>query len=1256
MKIFPHEKASKIRISALPPHRKPPGGIVRPERGASLVIILAFVVLLTVLVLAYFSYSSLQGRISQASVNQAAAELFARGAVNTLIGDLRQEIRAGSTNIATNAAHPVYYPTSPSTMVPAISGFTTNTGLENLLKVSRGGVPFFSGTHFDAPAFPPATRASGISTATASQNGRVFSLDRWNAPLLLAKANTNSATDLTPTNTFAAPDWIYVARDGSNPTTWTNNLRWNPSNATTVVGRYAYAIYDEGGLLDMNAAGFPPGSPTNLIADKGSLATADLSVIPGMTTNAIAAVVGWRNRVTAGSAGGFPNYTFTPAGQTNYFDFARTNTSGFLRTANSSLSGGQSDRMFVSRQQLIQFLTQGVAATPAEKAALQNALRYLGTFSRDLEQPSFRPDPDRPKNTTHDWASSVNPAAGFGGNDAYDPSGARQDMINPALLTVRNSDDALVTKRRFPLSRLALLVPDPSPQDAAKILEYFGLTWNNSSKRWDYDHGQPNQILKLSEIPANREPDFFETLKAVIHCDSLGKQYGGNDYSDSSNPSPHNYLNGAAAVDGVVNYQILQIGANLIDQYDGDSYPTAIALTPLRVFYGVENLPYLAGWKHSWYRMKHLTAADIDPANQPPAGPNGSSVYPYETWTMFQPILWNPHAWDPNLDPAKTPTNFRVKAGSMSGIAVVVNPLLRPSWWQSGPVSQYPAAGGWTPVSWAQSILNPATSTITFSAAPNTAPNVPASFQEPYRLLYNFPAGSDANAGEPQGRFSLDALGSIADPVLAASDAAYDGKTIIGFFGGKCWTGPWNALSDKAGSEPANCLSSGYSSTNDLQMTLEYQDPSGDWLPYDVISQVYASTVQNSLMSTVDNADSGTQIRGFLTGLRTDPRTNRWGLFTIKTFPLASNPVGTASPPDNNIHKGSNANYGIYAFPQGTTLSSTAGDNSGFIMRLNRNAAGNPLVEWRTTIFPSDLMVNANTGSTSSPIPGGKFYYNDPDHVIRRASGAFFSSGDGLPMRTGNFTSRPVILNRPFRSVAEMGYAFSGTPWKDINFLAAESGDAALLDAFCLHETKGAPDDVLVAGRTNLNTRQSKVIEALILGAGKAEGGTLSAAEAANAARALVDWTTADPSLTANLTGGVFNKGPLRNRGELVGKFVSSIAYPPPPSSNIPNIGVDGSRSYSGFSSTLTTSVFSTPADASVKRRRESVIRALADSGNTRTWNLFIDLLAQTGRFPQRAEGLSQFTVEGETRFWIHLAVDRFTGDVVASQFEQISE
>jgi len=1254
------------------------------RRGVALVIILAFIVLLTGLVVAYFSYCALQNEISQASVNQSAVGVFAHGALNTLIGDLRQEIAAGSDPVNDPEGDPVpgtWFPKSPETMRPGDQGFTRaydtatgleNDGLNNLLKRSAAGAPFYAGTAYDTDARPPANRAAPVSTSTPSRNGRHLSPARWNAALLLPKATPESAKDLSPVAAFSVPDWIFVSRDGSNPTAWAEGLRWSPAGDATVVGRYAYAIYDEGGLLDVNAAGYPPGSPPERIGGKGSLAAADLTAIAGLTPEIVTALVGWRNHASARPGGTFPAYTFDAAARDGYFDFLTTNTWGFKRTANTALYQNRSDRMFTSRQQLIRFLTGALAGDETETAALQNALPYLGTFSRDLEAPSFRPDPDRPRNTTHQWASSTSTAVGYGGNDAYDPAGTLQDRINPPALAVRDGSGQPVLRRRFPLSRLALIKPDPSPEEAVKIKTFFGLEWDAATGGWVYDHGDPNQILKLSDIPAGREPDFFEILKAAIHCGSLGKQYGGTEGSFSlggaSIGSPHQFVANAAGIDGVINYQVIRIGANLIDQYDADSYPSAIAFgSPARMFYGVENLPYFAGWTQAWYHMRALSAADIDPGKLPPG--DGANGFPYETWVMLQPILWNPHAPDAALDTDHTPTQFRVIAGSATGIATTVFPNVRPAWWQSGPVSRYPVPGGLTPQSWADAILDPQVSQLTFNATPNTAAGVAASFQEPYRLLYHYPAGSNADAAYPAGRIALNTSGAVVDTALAATDAPVDGNTVIGFFAGKCWSGPWQAIvtDPPPGSMPPNALTSGYLSTNNLQFTLQYQDAAGNWRTYDVIHQVYASSVQDSYMNTVDNSDTGTAVRAFLSSYRADPRTNRWGLFGIKTSALAPSPSGTTAPPGNGIH-----NAAVYPFIQGATLNPNAGINAGFVYRLGRNASGVPLVDWSTNQTLSDLMVNLHTGNSASYIPGRKFYYNDPDHVIRRADGGLMrsttaaNSNDALPMHTANHPSRPVVLNRPFRSVAEIGHTFSDTPWKNLNFFTPESGDAALLDAFCLHELETAPADLTVAGRVNLNTRQPQVLEAVIRGVSKAEGGPVTDEEARRAAEALVRWTTADPSDPANRSAGVFFKGPLRNRSELVGRFVSKVTYASPASSNTPNIGYDGSLSYQGYSSVLTSGsdgVFLPPASqpdnrdaAAIKRRRESVLRALADAGNTRTWNLFIDLVAQVGRFPPNAGALDEFAVDGEAHWWVHIAIDRFSGKVVARLVEPAPE
>jgi hypothetical protein len=84
-------------------------------------------------------------------------------------------------------------------------------------------------------------------------------------------------------------------------------------------------------------------------------------------------------------------------------------------------------------------------------------------------------------------------------------------------------------------------------------------------------------------------------------------------------------------------------------------------------------------------------------------------------------------------------------------------------------------------------------------------------------------------------------------------------------------------------------------------------------------------------------------------------------------------------------------------------------------------------------------------------------------------------------------------------------------------------------------------------------------------------------------------------------------------------------------------------------------------ADASVtalgnKEARECVIRAFSDDCQTHTWNSVIDVIAQSGRYPPNAPTLAGFLVEGEQHYWVHVAIDRFTGRVIDKQIEVVNE
>ena len=51
-----------------------------------------------------------------------------------------------------------------------------------------------------------------------------------------------------------------------------------------------------------------------------------------------------------------------------------------------------------------------------------------------------------------------------------------------------------------------------------------------------------------------------------------------------------------------------------------------------------------------------------------------------------------------------------------------------------------------------------------------------------------------------------------------------------------------------------------------------------------------------------------------------------------------------------------------------------------------------------------------------------------------------------------------------------------------------------------------------------------------------------------------------------------------------------------------------------------------------------------------------IDVVAQTGRFPSNAKTAADFAVEGEQRYWVHVAIDRYTGKILDRQIEEVKE
>ena len=76
-----------------------------------------------------------------------------------------------------------------------------------------------------------------------------------------------------------------------------------------------------------------------------------------------------------------------------------------------------------------------------------------------------------------------------------------------------------------------------------------------------------------------------------------------------------------------------------------------------------------------------------------------------------------------------------------------------------------------------------------------------------------------------------------------------------------------------------------------------------------------------------------------------------------------------------------------------------------------------------------------------------------------------------------------------------------------------------------------------------------------------------------------------------------------------------------------------------------------------VKARREVIPSAISSVSQTRVWNLLTDVVAQSGRYKPNATSLQDdFIVEGEQHYWVHVAIDRFTGQVIDKQIEIVQE
>ena len=117
--------------------------------------------------------------------------------------------------------------------------------------------------------------------------------------------------------------------------------------------------------------------------------------------------------------------------------------------------------------------------------------------------------------------------------------------------------------------------------------------------------------------------------------------------------------------------------------------------------------------------------------------------------------------------------------------------------------------------------------------------------------------------------------------------------------------------------------------------------------------------------------------------------------------------------------------------------------------------------------------------------------------------------------------------------------------------------------------------------------------------------------------------------LAANIANGA-STTPMQNRSELVTHSDLPLTILPLPTTSQNN--------------------------QTVKARREVVPRAISSVSQTRVWNLLIAVVAQSRRYPPGETDPKKFIVEGEQHYWVHVAIDWFTGQVIDRQVEVVKE
>jgi hypothetical protein len=322
------------------------------------------------------------------------------------------------------------------------------------------------------------------------------------------------------------------------------------------------------------------------------------------------------------------------------------------------------------------------------------------------------------------------------------------------------------------------------------------------------------------------------------------------------------------------------------------------------------------------------------------------------------------------------------------------------------------------------------------------------------------------------------------------------------------------------------------------------------------------------------------------------------------------------------VLSGSNINYNAYGQDAATppappkSLSLSLNHTDTFLWSAMPKSASSPVAGIAVTAEDPRTVRNAGDVGEYKLSENSSLDLSKPDTVsLPRVSNQTHAyTLNALNTKIYNTSYRPPT--NAIGSVGDLGAVFRENPFRTIDFCSGtnNSPDWRLLD---LCSTYPAPSSGVRGGVVNLNSRQTNVLAAILSGAVTMGTNTLASDDIGK----IVGDLTSNNAVT-----------PMEHRSSLV-EFVST-------------------------NSSLAVASGVTINSQVEKQGLEAPIRALGEVGQTRTWNLLIDVVAQAGRFPPGTTSFTgdQFVVGGEDRVWVSVAIDRITGKVIDRQTEVVKE